>query len=778
MLKRPILLWKRLCSQLQELLPQSDRRVMTLPEFQDAVSRIPFGKRLPGATYVYLGKNTLDGAVPKPLVDLLVLLRDDFKIGPEYNVIKFRNNELKISFLSYRDFFENPHPELELAATIDLVTNRIRRTNYAENLNPPILHRKELFLPVGHPHRDVFAALTAAEEAAGLYEETATIGFKLNWDRLLAAKDLELNGHTICPRSADTVAIPPLLPVVNRYKTALTRYDLSKPIKTLFEYGLLKSGDSVFDYGCGQGSDVRGLTALGTDAWGWDPVHRPDGPRREADIVNLGFVLNVIEDPVERIETLVKAYRLARRILVVGALIHETVDSGRASAFRDGVLTQRNTFQKFFEQHELQQYIEDALDCTAVPAALGVFYVFRNPAHQQDFLFARNRRPIDWNQISARLGLGAPGSLWKALYDEHRELLEPFGQLAMQLGRLPVDAEFGRLSELTALLGSPRRALRAFVEGGGVENVDWEMIQVRLGIGQPVKRRWELLYEGNQELLDAYWNTVLQLGRLPEADEFPLWAKLREQIGTPKQAFRLFVQKGGSAEFKRATEERGRDLLVYVALANLRKRIPFGHLSASLRTDIRAFFGNYTRALEKGIELLYAAGDPGEVEIACDGLDLGWQDSQALYFHRSLLGALPTVLRAYVGCATAIFGDVAQVDVIKLHKSSGKATFLIYDDFDGKALPELRQRIKVNLRTRWVQVFDHSADGQLLFYKERLLSASDPRQEQLLAYSAKLRKLGIPEAFGVPPYREEFTQILDKAGLNQNLNHRRRTSRL
>ena len=131
------------------------------------------------------------------------------------------------------------------------------------------------------------------------------------------------------------------------------------------------------------------------------------------------------------------------------------------------------------------------------------------------------------------------------------------------------------------------------------------------------------------------------------------------------------------------------------------------------------------------------------------------------------------MLRAYVGCATALFGDVAQADVIKLHKATRKVTFLVYDEFDGNPLPVLRRRIKVNLRTRWVEVFDHSADGQLLFYKERLLAVADNRQAQLKAFSAKVRKLGIPEAFGTRPYREEFSRLLDQAGLNENLNRRR-----
>jgi DNA phosphorothioation-associated putative methyltransferase len=162
-----------------------------------------------------------------------------------------------------------------------------------------------------------------------------------------------------------------------------------------------------------------------------------------------------------------------------------------------------------------------------------------------------------------------------------------------------------------------------------------------------------------------------------------------------------------------------------------------------LRLDIREFFGNYKRALEKGLELLYAAGDPGEIDLACEDLSLGWQDEQALYVHRGLLDRLPPVLRAYVGCATALFGDVAQSDVIKIHKASGKVTFLLYDDFDGKPLPVLQHRIKVNLRTRWVQAFDHRVEGQILYFKERFVGPDHPGRDQMEEFSAKLRDLGI-----------------------------------
>ena len=515
---------------------------MDLCEYQSCLEEIPYGKRLPGALYIYR-----DGAsrLGEKLEALLARIAVIFGADDRYNVIKFRLGELKLSFLSYPDFLDNPHPVLRHSITVDLATGRHRAVDYRNNLNPPILHRKESFLSENHPRRPEFEALTKTEEEAGLYKDTTTIGFKLNWERLLQSKGLVVNGHRLEqmePQLSVMNGEPEI--VIERHKTALTRYDLSKPVKSLLEYGLLKPGKTFFDYGCGQGADFHGLQALGYEADGWDPVFRRESAKREADLVNLGYVLNVIEDPAERLEALIEAYRYAKRLLVVSALITETVETGLAAQYGDGIVTRRSTFQKFFEQQELQQYIEDALDCTAVPVALGIFYVFREPVDQQDFLSARSRRAIDWAQISARLNLGGPQTLWKTLYEEHKELLNGFGKLALELGRFPEPTEFEPLAAVVNRLGSAKRALRAFVQGGGAEGVPWDEVRVRFGIGQPPKRRWEVLYEQHRELLDSFWSLMLQLGRLPEPEEFQQTGELWEKVGSPKKALRMFIQKG------------------------------------------------------------------------------------------------------------------------------------------------------------------------------------------------------------------------------------------
>jgi len=747
---------------------------MELSEYKNAIAEIPYGKRLPSTLYVFLDGEADLGPTVNRLLQQIVAA---FNLDHEYNVVKFRTNELKVSFLSYPDFFDDPHPALSKSATIDLCAGKIRHASYSSNPNPPVLHRKETFLPSHHPQRPQFAHLTDQEEQAGLLERADTIGFKLNWERRLAERGFALDGHSLRrfqQPEPDACAATENVEI-HRHKTALTRYDLSKPVKSLLEYGLLSSETTIFDYGCGQGTDVSGLQALGYSAHGWDPIHQPETSRTASDVVNLGYVLNVIEDPAERLEALVDAYRHTKRLLVVSALISEHLDRNATRAFGDGLLTKRNTFQKFYEQSELQQYIEDALETTATPVALGVFYVFRDPAEQQDFLSARSRRKIDWTAVTAKLGLGEPPTgQWEALYREHTELLSRFGKVALEIGRLPGPEDFEKQQEVCEKLGSPKRALRAFVQGGGAPDLIWAEVAHRFGSGVPLKRAWERVYEQHRELLDMFWDSTLQNGRAPSPEEFPRTPELFAAVGSPKRALSLLLRRGGHEALQQASEERQKDLLVYLAMSNLRRKIPFGHLSLSLRLDIREFFSNYTRALEKGLELLYAAGDPGEIELACEGLDLGWQDEQALYAHRNLIETLPPVLRAYVGCATTLFGDISQADIVKIHKSSGKVTFLAYDDFEGKNLPELQHRTKVNLRTRWVETFDHSQSGQCLYFKERFLRHDHPAMERMKTFSAKLRKLGISEEVGFGPTVSEFNKLLGERDLNANLNQKRK----
>lgn len=176
---------------------------------------------------------------------------------------------------------------------------------------------------------------------------------------------------------------------IQRHRTAMVRHDLSQPMALLMRHGLIKQGTRVFDYGCGQGDDLRILAASGFDASGWDPHFRPDAPRIAAPVVNLGFVLNVIEDPAERRDALVKAWALSEQVLAVATMIAGQVPTGGLRPHGDGYLTSRGTFQKYYQHAELKTFIAQSIDASVVAVAPGIFFAFRQPEEEQEFLLSR-----------------------------------------------------------------------------------------------------------------------------------------------------------------------------------------------------------------------------------------------------------------------------------------------------------------------------------------------------------------------------------------------------
>ncbi|MDD9963774.1 MAG: DNA phosphorothioation-associated putative methyltransferase [Gammaproteobacteria bacterium] len=240
---------------------------------------------------------------------------------------------------------------------------------------------------------------------------------------------------------------------IERSRTALSRSELSSPMQHLMNFGFLDGSHSLFDYGCGRGDDLRLLDNLKIRAAGWDPVFHPKGKRRPADIVNLGFVLNVIEDASERRETLKSAYTLARKALIVSVMLGYQSKREQFQAYQDGVRTQRNTFQKYFAQDEFRTYIEETLETNAVPIAPGICLVFRNPVDEQLFLLARQEVRREW-----RLMRREPNSeAIAALVEEHRAQVDAYWLKSLELGRPATPAECPEMTSLIRLVGSKRR---------------------------------------------------------------------------------------------------------------------------------------------------------------------------------------------------------------------------------------------------------------------------------------------------------------------------------
>ncbi len=110
--------------------------------------------------------------------------------------------------------------------------------------------------------------------------------------------------------------------VIARHKTAIRRPSFSLPIKCLLRDGLLDPTGTLFDYGCGHGQDLKLLADMNIPCGGWDPVFRPDAEKQRADVVNLGYVINVIEDLRQRSATLRDCLGPLRELVGRGGAAH------------------------------------------------------------------------------------------------------------------------------------------------------------------------------------------------------------------------------------------------------------------------------------------------------------------------------------------------------------------------------------------------------------------------------------------------------------------------
>jgi len=129
--------------------------------------------------------------------------------------------------------------------------------------------------------------------------------------------------------------------------------------------------------------------------------------------------------------------------------------------------------------------------------------------------------------------------------------------------------------------------------------------------------------------------------------------------------------------------------------------------------------------------------------------------------HRRLLERLPPLLRIYIGCAGVLYGELDSVDLIKIHYTSPKVTFLIYDDYEASRLPVLAERIKVNLARQQIDFFDGFAGerSQLLYFKSdfELADRQDPAQ---LEFDHRLKGLVDLDENGLGPTLGELEQLL------------------
>ena len=133
------------------------------------------------------------------------------------------------------------------------------------------------------------------------------------------------------------------------------------------------------------------------------------------------------------------------------------------------------------------------------------------------------------------------------------------------------------------------------------------------------------------------------------------------------------------------------------------------------------------------------------IDEACQRSPVGKLLPDDLYVHRSALDTLEPLLRIYEGCGRAYLGDVEGVNDIKIHRRSGKLSYLVYPEFDDDPHPALLRSIRVNLRTRQIDGTDYaqSTNPPVLHRKESFLATDHPLRAKFARLTACEEKNGL-----------------------------------
>ena len=604
---------------------------------------------------------------------IAAMLQEDIKL---YNVAKINITRNKLSFLQYLDFENDAFPILNRSCLYDKTKDKITKRIYATSLNPPILHRKELLVDIDHPLRQKWVEITKSAEELGFFSTENAIGFKLNWERVIANKGFVLIANQFQPLGNEIDQIDlddfDLSTPVQRHLTALSRSSLSAPVQLMIGHGLITKEIEIFDYGCGKGDDLKGLNELGYKCKGWDPHFASENSIETADIVNLGFVVNVIEDPVERVEAIQKSFNLARIAIIISVMLHSKDRQGKP--YRDGFISSRNTFQKYFSQDEFKDYLQNILEIEPIMIGPGIAIVFADKEAEQAFLMGRYRS----SNVARRL----------------------------------LNSRF-----------SPR-SIR---------------VDRALKIRSPRITKAEREIEKLQPVLNTLWTQALELGRFPESHEIENNYELLKIISLVR-AKRLIWTNFDLRLLEESAKTRSSEIKLFLAERQFSKQSPYKELNLRLRTDIKTFFGDYKTANQEALKLLVDSANPDKIRDACEEAaseGLGWLDTNnhSLQLHSSLVERLPIILRAYVTCGLVLWNNIDEFHIIKIHIASGKLTLLQYANFENEAIPLLIKRIKINIPKLDYDVFEYDS---INFSPPPLLFKSRYMHEDLSGYAEQL----------------------------------------
>ena len=480
---------------------------------------------------------------------------------------------------------------------------------------------------------------------------------------------------------------------------------MSSPVRLLYEGALASEDNSFLDYGCGRGDDVKFLSELGIPAKGWDPYFANHLETLESsDIVNLGFVVNVIEDSEERVEVLKSAYKLTKKCLSVAVMLPAQNDASHVIPYRDGHVTSTKTFQKYYEQNEIAALLKTTLSNSPIAAAPGIFFIFKDEKAEQDYLLKR------------QLGIVRD-------YDPDRLITKR----AEKVAREQASNEEKQRKQAESL-AKHREAER---------------------LARTVAKH------------------TLAFARKPELEELPRYfqMQLHESGLTYRKVFSAASQLFNEEDLRDAIQVKKEKLLLFFAMYFFSGRPKYKQLSASLQKDIRLHFGAMTSIEKEAKDFLFSLGKEDMLLEDCASVvsnNLGYMDDDKLIFIGDSAEKLPLRLRGVLSVANRISGKLENTDIMKIHLGSKKVTYLGVDDFKNSPLPRITKRTVIDLRLNSVFTVSHDDKGRVrIFYlKSRLMDKTDKNFITQSQFDTKIANESGLSFSGEGPKFEDFARKL------------------
>ena len=357
-------------------------------------------------------------------------------------------------------------------------------------------------------------------------------------------------------------------------------------------------------------------------------------------------------------------------------------DASHVVPFKDGHVTSNKTFQKYYEQNEIAELLRNTLPNTPIAAAPGVFFIFKDEKTEQDYLLKR------------QLGIIRD-------YDPERLVT--------------------------------KRAEKAAIERASFEEKQRKQAQSLAKLKEA------------ERLSKTVAKHTLAFARKPELEELPKYFQLQlnESGLTYRKVFSAASQLFDDDDLREAIKSKKEKLLLFFAMYFFSGRPKYKQLATSLQKDIRIHFGAMSTIEKEAKDFLFSLGKESLLLEDCASVvskNFGYMDGDKIIFKGSDIEKLPLRLRGILAVSNRISGALENDDIVKVHLSTKKVTYLGVDDFENSPLPRITKRTVVDLRVNSVITISHDDRGQVrIFYlKSRLMEETDKNYQSQSSLTLRL----------------------------------------